>query len=164
MTRILSTVAILGALIFSSSAFAFQADHFKGAYEVISEANPFSEAEKKYVICDVDTVANIWAKYAEGDLPPDLHPIKDKASILLGFTFRSGIFFNLEANALIGADMLAMPGAKTDRLQLKRRADNTFELAVRINDVVNFYNLGPRIPLGRITGSTKALIPPLKID
>lgn len=144
-----SLITLILSLFFSQlPAHAFKADHFKGIYEVFSEhIRSTPRADKKYVVVDVDTVANIWAKYAEGDLPADLQPIKDEGSILVGFTFRGGLFFNLERTALIGDSSLAMPGAKTDTMQLTRKADGTFELGVRIDNLVTFYNLGPKQPL-----------------
>lgn len=163
MKRVLSALA-LSFLFQSIPAQAHQADHFKGAYEVLSQISSDGLEDKKYVICDVDTVAGIWAKYGNGELPTDLQPIKDQSSILVGFTFRNGIFFNLESNSFIGPNILAVAGPKTDRLQITRRADGTHELGVRIEEVLNFYNLGPRIPLGRIQGATKALRSTLQID
>ncbi len=141
-------VLFLGLVFSAPAAHAFKADHFKGIYEVRAE---HGREDKKYVLCDVDTVANIWIKYSEGELPADLIPIKDEPSILLGFTFRSGLFFNLEANALVGDSTLAMPGGKNNTMRLARKSDGTYELGVRIDNVVTFYDLGPReaIPGGR---------------
>ena len=141
-----SLITLLLSLLFGQlPAHAFKADHFKGLYEVISEQSRAAERpDKKYVVVDVDTVANIWAKYAEGELPADLQPIKDEPSILLGFTFRNGIFFNLERSALIGPDSLAMAGNGTNTMQLTRRGNGTYELGVRIDNVVTFYNLGAK--------------------
>jgi hypothetical protein len=104
-----SLITLILSLFFSQlPAHAFKADHFKGIYEVFSEhIRSTPRADKKYVVVDVDTVANIWAKYAEGDLPADLQPIKDEGSILVGFTFRGGLFFNLERTALIGDSLSA---------------------------------------------------------
>lgn len=137
-----SLITLLLSLLFGQiPAHAFKADHFKGLYEVTGE---HARADKKYVVVDVDTVANIWAKYAEGALPPSLEPIRDEPSILVGFTFRDGLFFNLERSALIGPDSLAMPGNETDTMQLTRRGDGTYELGVRIKGAVTFYNLGPK--------------------
>jgi len=138
----------LSLFLSAPHAHAFKADHFKGLYEVISEQGILpGRADKKYVLCDVDTVGNIWAKYAEGELPADLVKIKDEPSILVGFTFRTGLFFNLEANALIGGESLAMPGPGTNTLQLKRKNDGNYELGMRIDNVVTFFNLGVKEPL-----------------
>lgn len=134
----------LALVAFTPEAHAFRASHFKGAYEVLSE---HGRADKKYVVCDVDTLVNIWAKYFEGELPADLVKIKDEPTILVGFTFRTGLFLNLEANALVGDTTLAMPGAKKDTMQLRRKGDGTYELGVRIDNVVTFYDLGPQEPL-----------------
>lgn len=148
MTKLLSALFLTSFFLLTPSAHAFRADHFKGIYEVLGEqSNPTAGEDKKYVICDVDTVANIWAKYANGDLPADLVKIKNEPSILLGFTFRNGLFFNLEAAALVGENLLAMPGGKNDTMQLKRINDDSYELGVRIDNVVTFYNLGARIPM-----------------
>lgn len=141
-----SLITLILSLLFGQiPAHAGKADHFKGLYEVTGEhARLSGRADKKYVLVDVDSVANIWAKYAEGALPPSLEPIRDEPSILVGFTFRDGLFFNLERSALIGPDSLAMPGNETDTMQLTRRGDGTYELGVRIKGAVTFYNLGPK--------------------
>ena len=131
------------SLLLPVHAHAFRASHFKGLYEVTGEHSRARE-DKKYVVVDVDTVGNIWAKWAEGDLPADYEPIRDEPSILVGFTFRGGLFFNLERTALVGDDSLAMPGSKTDTMQLTRKGDGTYELGVRLDNVVTFYNLGPK--------------------
>jgi|GEM_PF-6139582 len=131
-------------LVLAPEAHAFRASHFKGLYEVRSE---HGRADKKYVLCDVDTVENIWAKYDGSELPADLIKIKDEPSILLGFTFRTGLFFNLEANALVGDTTLAMPGGSKNTMQLMRKGDGSYELGVRIDSVVTFYDLGPQEPL-----------------
>ncbi len=133
-------LVLLVSFLLPLPANAFRASHFKGLYQVTGE----HRGDPKYVVVDVDTVGNIWAKWANGDLPADLEPIRQEPSILLGFTFRDGLFFNLERSALVGADSLAMPGNKTDTMQLSRKPNGTYELGVRIDNVVTFYDLGPK--------------------
>lgn len=162
MTRILSALFLFTLSLASAQAHASKASHFKGLYEVLSEASPAAPVEKKYVLIDVDTLENIWARYATGDLPANLVPIKLEPAIIMGFTFRPGIFFNLEANAMVGANMLAMAGAETDRMQLMKKSESSYELTVRIKEVLSTYQLGPRQD---IRGSlNKKLIPALHID
>ena len=147
MTRFLMVLTLMGSLFFTGEAFAFRASAFRGAYEVFQEQNlnKFEEpAPKKYVIVDVDTVAAIWARYGEGPLPPSLTPIAAEPSVLLGFTFRDGIIFNLEAKAIVMENLLAMPAGENDLMNLKRQPDGRFQLGVRIKGQTKMYQLGPR--------------------
>lgn len=132
----------------ANPAHAFRASHFKGAYEVL---NARADEEKKYFVCDVDTVANIWAKYGQGDLPADLVPIKDEPSILAAFTFRKGLIFTLEKAAAVEYNYLAVPGAGTDRLELYDRGNGTYQLGVRFDGQVSVYELGPKQGIDRFS-------------
>lgn len=154
MKIVYAFLAVLFLSLTSLPAMAFQADHFKGAYAVLKEQVKASgkrdePAPPKYFICDVDTVANIWAKYGEGDLPESLQKVKNEPSILAGFNFRQGLFFTLEANALIGPEYMTLGGANNDRLEIRHRSDGHYDLAVRIEGVVNIYELNAREPLNR---------------
>jgi hypothetical protein len=152
----------LFTLIFvAPQAHAGKVAPFKGLYEVLGEQG---RADQKFVVCDVDTVGNIWAKYGDGELPPGMVPIKDEPSVLVGFTFRAGTFFVLESNAMVTGDLLALPGPDNNLLNLKRKPDGTYELGVRIDNVVTFYNLGPQQALPWATQARNKLLQPLQID
>jgi hypothetical protein len=150
MKRIFTLLSTLAFFAWVPTASAFKADHFKGIYPVISEhsAKPagLEPEPQKVMVCDNDTVGNIWAHWGEGELPADLVPLKDHPALLLGFTFRDSLFFTLEENALIGPEHMAVPGANGKQLEIRRRPDGHFDVAVK-DGAVTFYEMGPKQPL-----------------
>lgn len=133
-------------------ASAFKADPFRGAYEVLSggksrrDQSSRAPGQKKYLIVDVDTLANIWTKYGSGPLPADLIPYKDEPSIIAGFTFRDFLILSLERASLIGNGYLSVKAGES-ALELRRRPDGGFDGAVLENQNVSRYLLSAPQPL-----------------
>lgn len=131
-------------LIFLAPAIseASRASHFKGWYQVLSRKDVSPES-RDYVLIDVDTLEALWHRYSESAFPPDLEEYRNEPSILAAFTDRSLYFFLLERGALIGNDYLSLQGEGGDQMELRKRPDNRFDLAVRDKDRISLYLLAP---------------------
>ncbi len=144
-------MASIAAVLFfgAGTAHAYRASQFKGGYEVTNAGG--DPAEKKYFLCDVDTVAVIWEKYGSGELPKDLVPIKDEPVVFAAFTFRNEYFFTLESIVMVNDRFLAVPGNGSDRMELYNRGNGTYQLAVRFKEQVTTYELGPKFGIDRFS-------------
>lgn len=140
---------IMAGLFFSNFANAYKADPFKGWYKVLSKTNSevsIRADDPQYMLIDVDTLGGIWAKYADGPLPPDLEPYREEPTILAAFTDRETVFLTFEKNAMIANGYLAIQGSGTNMMELGLRGDNNYNLGVRDNDVVSRYLLAAPTP------------------
>lgn len=124
----------------ASTTFAAGAAQFKGWYKVISRTDVSIQSDQ-YLMVDVDTLANIWAKYADGPLPPDLEKYREESTVLAAFTDRKLYFLGFEKAFLVGNDYIAMDGNDGDRLELKRRPDQKYDMGVRDGGKVSLYLL-----------------------
>lgn len=128
--------------IFSGAAEASKATPFKGWYEVLSRRDVAIE-QKDYLLVDVDTLEVLWHRFSDSPFPPDLESYRKEPSILAAFTDRPLYFFVLERSALIGNEYLSLQGAGGDQLELRKRQDGRFDLAVRDNARISVYLLAP---------------------
>ncbi len=120
---------------------AGKATPFQGWYEILSIQD---RAEKKeYFLLVADTLGNIWARFGEGPLPPDLEKYRHEPSILTGFTNRGFTLLNLERSALITENFLIVSGEGEDRLELARRPDGKFDMGTRQGKRISLYLLAP---------------------
>jgi hypothetical protein len=150
MNRIFALLSIALTLTLAPQARAGKAEQFKGVYPILSESpNPpglDNPPQPKVMVCDNDTVGNIWARWADGPLPQDLVPLKDHQSILVGFNFRDTLLFTLEENALVGPDFMQVPGTNGKEMEIRRRPDGNYDVAVQDNGLI-YYVVGPHQPL-----------------
>jgi hypothetical protein len=132
-------VAFTLALSISTEAQANRAAPFKGIYDIISQQD--RAATQPIFLVDADTLGGIWAKYADGPLPADLEQYRHEPSIIAGFNNRDTLFFGLERGALILDGFMAMEGGDGDRLELSRRSDGQYDMAVKEKGRVTLYLL-----------------------
>lgn len=150
-SRSIFSVFLMVTLFMSSlDAFAYRADRFKGWYPILSRTDkanePADPRQKEYMLLDVDTLENIWTKYGDGKLPPDLVPIRGEPSIIVGFTNRKTLFLTLEKNVMQNDTYLAIRSSNGNTFEISLRADGNADMAVRDNNQVSIYLLGPHAP------------------
>jgi hypothetical protein len=138
--RLLIVLALV--CLFPLEAFASRAAPFKGWYEILSRSDRgAAPLERAYFLLDADILGAIWERYADGPLPEDLEQYRNEPSILAGFTNRSLIFLGLERGALIGNGYLAIHGGDGESLELRRRPDGRFDMAVKEGALTSIYLL-----------------------
>ena len=138
-------LGILFSCFMAVPAFAFKADPFKGAYQILSERNPQIES-RNFVSIDVDRLEIMWARYAGSPFPDDFESVRNEPAILIRFTNRDTLFFTLEANAMISGTYMAIKG-EDQQLEIQARPDGKFDMGVaeRQSDgknKVTIYQLG----------------------
>ena len=148
MNKFFTVIATMMVLVSSSNAFAYKSSVFKGWYEILSQTNSAEDVnvppKKEYMLIDVDTLGNIWAKYGSGPLPKDLEQYRQEPSILAGFTNQNLLFLNLEKSALIADGYLSLAGTNGNALELQKKGNGQFDMATRDNGHVSRYLLsGP---------------------
>ena len=146
MKKLLASLFLTLALLLPANSWALQASGFKGVYDILSQQNT-TLAPLPFFLFDNDTVGNIWAKYGEGDLPADLERLRHEPAILAGFSNRSTLFFTLEKAAVIADNFISVPGGNGEQLELRRRPDGQFDMAVGENNRVSLYLLAAPRPL-----------------
>jgi hypothetical protein len=155
---------ILLALSFSvlvpSQVRAGRAAPFKGIYDILSQQD--RSATQAIFLLDNDTLGSIWAKYAEGPLPADLEQYRNEQAIIAGFNNRDLLFFGLEKGALIADGFLALQGGDGERLELNRRSDGQYDMAVKEKGRITIYLLAA--PRALPESTRNSLLPGLKID
>jgi len=141
MTALKMTALLMAFAIFApAAALANRAAPFKGLYEIQTESGRPLDHEA-YFLLDAATLGEIWAKYASTPLPADLEPYRHEPSIIAGFTDRDVIFLVLERGALIGAGYLAFQNGDGEKLELRRRPDGRFDMAVSAGGPATFFLL-----------------------
>ena len=143
MSRRLISIFFAGCMLCWSNAFAFQAEHFRGWYEILGSSNKL----QSFVLVDVDTLGNIWAKYSDGDLPEDLEQYREEPTIISGFTNREFVMVSFEAFAMITERYLRMSGDDGLLYELYRQDNGTYALGIRENGNVSRYLLAAPTPI-----------------
>lgn len=156
---ILSLVAAF-SLFGACSAWAGRAEPFKGIYNIVWQQD--RTATQPIFLLDNDTLGNIWAKYAEGPLPADLEQYRNEQSIIAGFNNRDLLFFGLERGALIADGFIALQGGDGEQLELARRPDGQYDMAVKERGRITLYLLAAPRPLS--ASDRISLLPAGKID
>ena len=153
-------LALALSVFIPSQVWAGRAEPFKGIYDILSQHD--RSATQAIFLLDNDTLGNIWAKYAEGPLPADLEQYRNEPSIIAGFNNRDLLFFGLERGALIADGFLALQGGDGEQLELNRRADGQYDMAVKEKGRITLYLLAA--PRALPSGARNSLLPGLKID
>lgn len=126
------------------SAFAGKADPYRGVYDILSRQDKGAlevPKEAPIFLFDTDTLGKLWEKYAEKPLPPNLEQYRNEPSILAGFSDRNTIFLALEKSIFFGNGYISIPGGDNDRLEMRRRPNGQFDMAVQEHNVVSIYVL-----------------------
>ena len=84
-------------------------------------------------VIDVDNLENIWAHWADGKYPADWEKYRKTPAIFASFgkNDRKTWFLTLEKAALIGNNFLSLSGANGAQMEMRRRPDGHFDLAVK---------------------------------
>lgn len=137
--------AVLCCSVFAGAeASAASARHFVGAYRILTP--PPADGDQ-YLVVDNGTLLEIWTKYADSPLPPDLQQYKDEPTILAGFTNREFLILAFEAFSTILDRYLRIASGDSDLLELYRRDDGQFDSGTRWDGKVDRYLLAPPVPL-----------------
>lgn len=160
MKKWLLSLALALSFFGTPSAWAGRAEPFKGIYDILSQQD--RSTTQPIFLLDNDTLGNIWAKYAEGPLPADLEQYRNEPSIIAGFNNRDLLFFGLERGALIADGFLALQGGDGEQLELSRRPDGQYDMAVKEKGRITLYLLAA--PRALPSAARNSLLPSLKID